>query len=207
MTAYFVTGTDTGIGKTVFSAGLAGRLCAQYWKPIQSGLEGETDSVTVAQLSGANTLPEAYRLALPASPNISAAAEGRRIEVSTLTLPKERPLVVEGVGGVMVPLNDKSLVLDLIVQWQLPVILCARTALGTINHSLLSLLALKARKLTVHGVVFIGAAEPNVEETIVRIGEVRHLGRLPFLPVLSAVTLQEAFDAAFPESAFNGAPT
>lgn len=206
MTAYFVTGTDTGIGKTVFSAGLAGRLRAQYWKPIQSGLEDETDSVTVARLSGANTLPEAYRLVLPASPNISAAAEGRRIDFSTLTLPKERPLVVEGVGGVMVPLNDRSLVLDLMADWQLPVILCARTALGTINHSLLSLLALKARKLTVHGVVFIGPAEPNVEETIVRIGEVRHLGRLPFLPVLSSVNLQEAFDAAFPESAFNGAP-
>lgn len=206
MTAYFVTGTDTGIGKTIFAAGLAGRLRAQYWKPIQSGLEGETDSLTVARLSGANAFPEAYRLALPASPNISAAAEGRWIDVSSLRLPKARPLVVEGVGGVMVPLNDKTLVLDLMAQWQLPVILCARTALGTINHSLLSLLALQARKLTVHGVVFIGPAEPKVEETIAHIGEVRHLGRLPFLPVLSSVTLQGAFDAAFPESAFNGAP-
>lgn len=206
MTAFFVTGTDTGIGKTVFSAGLAGRLGAQYWKPIQSGLEDETDSAAVTRLSGAPALPEALRLALPASPNISAAAEGRQIDISALVLPRERPLVVEGAGGVMVPLNDKALMLDLMVAWRLPVILCARTALGTINHSLLSLLALRARRVTVWGVAFIGPPEPQVEATITRIGDVRHLGRLPLLPDLNAAALRAAFDAAFPPEAFAGAP-
>ena len=106
MTAVIVTGTDTGVGKTVFSAGLTAALGARYWKPVQSGLEEETDSQIVARLSGQPVLPEAYLLDLPASPHLSAEAEGVEIDLDRLSLPQtDGPLVVEGAGGVMVPLT------------------------------------------------------------------------------------------------------
>lgn len=202
MTAFIVTGTDTGIGKTVFSAGLTARLGATYWKPVQSGLEEETDSQIVARLSGQPVLPEAFRLKLPASPHIAAAAEGRVIDDAALILPPERPLVVEGAGGLMVPLNDHATFLDVFARWQLPVILCARTALGTINHSLLSLAALRAAGVPVHGVAFIGPEAPEVEATICRMGRTRRLGRLPVLQSLKPGSLRAAFDACFPADRF-----
>lgn len=203
MPAIIVTGTDTDIGKTVFAAGLTARLNATYWKPIQSGLEGETDRQTVARLTGRPTLPEAAVFRLPASPHIAAAAEGRRIDETGLILPALRPLVVEGAGGLMVPLNDDATMLDLFARWRAPVILCARTSLGTINHSLLSLMALAARGIPVLGVAFIGDPEPEVETTIARIGGARHLGRLPRLATLTPETLRTAFDAAFPAGVFD----
>ena len=134
MPAIIVTGTDTDIGKTVFAAGPTARLNATYWKPIQSGLEGETDRQTVARLTGRPTLPEAAVFRLPASPHIAAAAEGRRIDETGLILPALRPLVVEGAGGLMVPLNNDATMLDLFARWRAPVILCARTSLGTIRY-------------------------------------------------------------------------
>jgi len=204
MTAFVVTGTDTGIGKTVFSAGLTARLRASYWKPVQSGLEEQTDSEIVAALTGRPVLPEAWRLALPASPHISAAREGVAIDAEALDLPPVRPLVIEGAGGVMVPLNRERTFLDVFARWQVPVILCARTALGTINHSLLSLAALRAAGVPVHGIAFIGDPVPEVEETIADMGRVRHLGRLPILDRLSPESLRHAFDAAFPADAFAG---
>jgi len=202
MTAFVVTGTDTGIGKTVFAAALTGRLKATYWKPVQSGLEEETDSEIVARLSGRPVLPEAWRLKLPASPHISAAAEGVHIDEKALILPKERPLVVEGAGGLMVPLNDRATFLDVFAGWQLPVILCARTALGTINHSLLSIAALKAAGVPLHGVAFIGPEAPEVETTICRMGGTRRLGRLPILKSLKPGSLRAAFDDCFPMDRF-----
>jgi dethiobiotin synthetase len=191
-----VTGTDTGVGKTLFSAALAAHLGARYWKPVQAGLEGETDSAVVAWLSGgrAAVLPEAYRLTTPCSPHEAARIDGITIEPGRLALPPGAgPLVVEGAGGVLVPLGEGLLMADLFAQWNLPVVLVARTALGTINHSLLSLEALRARSIAVHGVVFSGDANPASEEAIVRIGQVRHLGRLPHLEPLTAETLQAAF--------------
>jgi dethiobiotin synthetase len=202
MSVFIVTGTDTGIGKTVFAAGLTQRLGASYWKPVQSGLEDETDSETVARLSGCPVLPEGWRLKLPASPHLSAAAEGKVIDPTALTLPAERPLVVEGAGGLMVPLDDRETYLDVFARWGQPVILCARTALGTINHSLLSLAALRAAGVPVHGIAFIGPAAEPVEETICRMGQVRRLGRLPLLAELRPDSLRAAFDAGFPPDRF-----
>ena len=201
-----VTGTDTGIGKTVLAAGLAGRLAAQvgaarYWKPVQAGLDDETDSQTVARLAPAVTiLPEAYRLNTPASPHHAAALDGVTIDPARLALPiGHTPLVVEGAGGALVPLAGDLLFADLIALWGLPVVLAARTALGTINHTLLSLEALRARGITVAGVAFVGAAEPVSEAAIARIGRVRVLGRLGWLDRLTPATLAEAmagFDMA-----------
>ena len=194
MTPIVVTGTDTDIGKTVFAAGLTQALQAQYWKPVQAGLDGETDSQTVARLSGAQTLPEAYRLIMPASPHLAAEAEGLEIDPARLALPQtSTPLVVEAAGGLMVPLNRHTLFLDVIAGWQAPVILCARTALGTINHSLLSLAALRQSGAPVIGIAFIGDTNSAVERTICDFGAVAHLGCLPKLTPLSRDTLTQAF--------------
>ncbi len=198
---FIVAGTDTGIGKTVFSAALAGALGGYYWKPVQAGLEGETDSDGVRRLSGLapqRILPEAYRLKLPASPHIAAAREGIEIKPERLPLPwGARPLVIEGAGGLLVPLSDDLLQIDQLASWGLPVILCARTALGTINHTLLSLEALAKRQMRVHGIAFIGDAAEEVESTIVALGGVRRLGRLPIIEPLNAARLAEAFRANF----------
>ena len=192
-----VTGTDTGIGKTVFAAALTGALGASYWKPIQAGLEGETDARTVvrlAELAPARIVTSAYSLKRPASPHIAAAAEDVDIRQRELGLPVVNgPLVVEGAGGLMVPLSPRLLQIDLFAHWGQPVILVARTALGTINHSLLSLEALRRRRVPVHGVVFIGDHEPEAETTITTMGRVRRLGRLPRLDPLTPTTLRQAF--------------
>lgn len=196
MSSLIVAGTDTGIGKTIFSAGLTRALEARYWKPVQSGLENITDTETVTSLSGAEALPELYRLNKPVSPHLSAEDMGVEIQLDQLTLPDiDGPLVVEGAGGIMVPLNRKHLFLDLFAQWQAPVILVARTALGTINHTLLSLQALRHTGCPIVGVAFVGDAEPDVEQTIAEMGRVQHLGRLPCLGDLSPDTLSEAFVA------------
>lgn len=196
MSALVVTGTDTGIGKTIFSAGLTAALGATYWKPVQAGLEEATDSELVAQLSGAPVLPETYRLNRPASPHLSAEDMGIEIELDRLTLPDcDGPLVIEGAGGVMVPLTRKHFYLDLFARWQAPIVLVARTALGTINHTALSLGALRGAGCSVVGVAFVGDAEPQVEETILEMCDVPHLGRLPFLPQLTKDSLAQAFDA------------
>lgn len=196
--AIIVTGTDTGIGKTVFAAGLTQALSARYWKPIQAGLSEETDSQAVARLSGQQTLPEAYRLDLPASPHLSAEAEGIVIDPDHLKIPDtDGSLVIEGAGGLMVPINRSTLFLDVFADWQVPVILCARTTLGTINHTLLSLHALQRAGCSVIGVAFIGAAEPEVEQTICDFGKARHLGRLPILKNLTPETLRAAFSKEF----------
>ncbi|KPD12900.1 dethiobiotin synthase [Phaeobacter sp. 11ANDIMAR09] len=194
MNALVVTGTDTGIGKTIFSAGLVQALAASYWKPVQSGLEEETDSQIVARLSGVTPLSEGYLLQMPASPHLSAEAEGMVIDPDRLRLPQvDGPLVVEGAGGLMVPLNRETLYLDLFARWGAPVILCARTQLGTINHTLLSLKALRDAGCDAVGVAFIGDAEPDVEETIRQFGKVPHLGRLPMMDTLNNEVLAEVF--------------
>lgn len=194
---YVVTGTDTGVGKTVFAAALTGFLGARYWKPVQAGLDEESDSAAVAHLSGRGTaaiLPEAYRLTTACSPHEAARIDGVTIDPSRLALADDDgPLVVEGAGGVLVPLSGSLLYADQFASWGLPAILVARTALGTINHSLLSLEALRARGVAVHGIVFIGDANAASEDAICRIGEVPHLGRLPHLDDLTPDTLARAF--------------
>jgi dethiobiotin synthetase len=202
-----VAGTDTEIGKTVFAAGLADLLGANYWKPIQAGLEGETDSQIVARLGGLSDdriVPELYRLQTPASPHHAAAIDGVRIAVDQLDVPDTagRALVIEGSGGLMVPLDRTTLYIDIFARWRLPIVLCARTALGTINHSLLSIEALRNRKLDLLGIAFIGESNPETERVICEMGQVRRFGRLPRLSPLSRSTLRTAFEAAFKSGDF-----
>lgn len=203
MNRLVVTGTDTGIGKTVVAAGFAQALGARYWKPVQAGLDagfdgGGTDRDTVAALSGQEVLPEAYRLATPCSPHQAAAIDGVTIDPARLALPEDdSPLVVEGAGGVLVPLREDLLYADLFARWGLPVVLVARTALGTINHSLLSLEALRSRGVGIAGIAFVGDENAETERVICAIGQVRRLGRLPWLDPLDAETLRAAFAAGF----------
>jgi dethiobiotin synthetase len=199
--AFVIVGTDTDVGKTVFSAALAAMLGAHYWKPVQSGLGEETDSQTVARLGGLaaeRILPEAWRLPLPASPHIAARAAGVEIDVARLEPPQGMtPLIVETAGGVMVPLTDHFLTVDLLARWGLPAIVVSRTALGAINHSLLTLEALRRRHVPVHGLAFVGDEYAMAQQTIERLGNVRVLGRLPRLDPLNRESLRAAFAARF----------
>lgn len=207
---FVISGTDTGIGKTVFSAALTHALRAYYWKPVQSGLEEETDSETVERLGGApraRILPEAYRLKMPASPHLSARLENVTIDPALLLPPQTGgPLVIEGAGGLLVPLTDTVLFADIFARWQIPLVLCARTSLGTINHTLLSLEALRQRAIPVQGVVFIGDENRENERVIANIGAVRPLGRLPRLPEVTSEALHRAFAQHFNLADFLEAP-
>ncbi|MEO8300644.1 MAG: dethiobiotin synthase [Rhizomicrobium sp.] len=191
---FVVTGTDTDVGKTVFCAGLAGLLGASYWKPVQAGFP--TDSQTVAALAGVEILPEAYRLKLAASPHQAAEAQGITIDPGGL-VPPDGPVVIEGAGGLMVPLTRQALFIDVFARWQIPLILCARTRLGTINHTLLSLAAIRARSIPLHGVAFIGEANEESERIITEMGAVKRLGRLPLIEPLTPGRLVDVFAKAF----------
>lgn len=202
MTSRFVvSGTDTGVGKTVFAAALAGALNAHYWKPIQCGFDPEGDKETVARLAGLSRdriLPELYRLRAPLSPHRAAELEGITIEPERVTPPDvPGPVVIEGAGGLMVPITRSMLQLDLYVKWDIPIILVSRTALGTINHSLLSIFALRMREAPIHGIAFVGPPNEDSERTICDIGEVRRLGRLDPVDPLQPDTLAHAFRAGF----------
>ena len=198
MTGFIVTGTDTDVGKTVFAAALAGHLGGWYWKPVQAGLDGGTDAERVAKLSGLpreRILPEAWRLTTPCSPHRAAEIDGVEIDPGALALPEQRPLVVEGAGGALVPLTRNALFADVFALWGLPAIIVARTSLGTINHSLLTIEALRARGVPIHGVAFVGDAVEDSEATICEIGKVKRLGRLPWLDPLTADSLRQTFAA------------
>lgn len=200
MPRFVVTGTDTGIGKTVFSAALSGALRAHYWKPVQSGLDDGADRdavASLAQLPPERVLPEAYRLTEPLSPHRAAELDGIQIDPARLSPPDLDPLVVEGAGGALVPITRNTLYADLFAWWNLPVIIVARTGLGTINHSLLTAEALRARGVPIHGIAFVGAANDDNEQTIAAMGKVRRLGRLEPLDPLTPETLAAAFACGF----------
>jgi len=196
---YVVSGTDTNIGKTVFSAGLAGMLGARYWKPVQAGLPADSD--VVAELAGVEVVPEVYRLQLAASPHQAAAEEGITIDPAALN-PPAGPVVIEGAGGLMVPLTPDTLYIDVFARWKLPLILCARTRLGTINHTLLSVEAVRSRDIPLLGIAFIGEANLESEKIITEIGKVKRLGRLPVIEPLTAGRLAGVFAKTFERADF-----
>jgi dethiobiotin synthetase len=212
MKTLIVTATDTDVGKTVVSAMLTLALDAIYWKPIQAGTAEATDRQRVAALTDLppeRFRPERYVLREPLSPHRAAELDGVEIHAEHLDLPADIPsgrwLIVEGAGGVLVPINRAMLQAELFARWQAPAVLCARTSLGTINHTLLSLEALKRRGINVLGIVFVGEPRPDSERTIVEFGGTRSLGRLPILPLPDANALKAAFAAAFDRRDFEAA--
>ncbi len=205
---FFVTGTDTGVGKTVVSALLCAALNAIYWKPIQTGSCEGTDRKTVMKLAGLSrdrTIHEAYEFVPPISPHLAAARAGVRINLGTIRVPRLAPkdkLIVEGAGGVLVPINERDLMSDLMKNLELPVVLVSRTALGTINHTLLSLAALRAKKIDVRGVVMVGKANEDNRKAIERYGETHVIGWIPKLARIDKKALVTVFRKHFNRKAF-----
>lgn len=197
----FVTGTDTGVGKTLMSAILTLGLEAYYWKPIQAGTEPPTDTESVrrwTRLPDDRFLPEAYALEAPMSPHAAAALEEVSIErdrILGVALPNDRPVVIEGAGGLMVPTGADWYMVDLIESLGAPVVLVARSGLGTLNHTLLSLLELRRRSIPVLGVVMNGDPHESNRQTIESYGNTRVLGRIPVLDKIDDTTLLSVFDS------------
>ena len=211
----FVTGTDTNVGKTVVSAALMVRYRAEapltYWKPIQTGIEQDDDSAEVARLVGAGRgftprqIGEIFdcgvRLQHPLSPHLAARLAGTRITIRSLIEmihgKADRRWIVEGAGGVLVPINERETMADLMSALDLPVLIAARSTLGTINHTLLTIEALRRRMLRVAGIVMVG--EPNDENrlAIEKYGAAEVIAEMPHVNPLTPEALARWVDAAF----------
>jgi dethiobiotin synthetase len=169
-TPLFVTGIGTDVGKTVVSAVLIEKLKADYWKPIQSGDLHHTDTMKVQELVSnpiSQFHPETYRLTQPFSPHKSARLDGIKIKLEDFILPQtDNQLIIEGAGGLMVPLNDGDMVIDLIQRFNVEVVLVVKHYLGSINHTLLSLELLKQRGIKLHSIIYNGPADEYSEAII-----------------------------------------
>jgi len=192
----FISGIDTGIGKTLVSAILTEKLNADYWKPIQSGDLDKSDTLKVKSLISnkfTHFFPEAYALTQPFSPHKSAALDKVTIDLENIVLPKtDNQLIIEGAGGLMVPLNDNFLIIDLIKQLNARVILVSKHYLGSINHTLLSLHALKKYGIPVMGVIFNGDKDIYSKSYILEYSEVADLGQIPEFKTINKKTVKEA---------------
>ena len=197
----FVTGTDTNVGKTAVAAAVMhryrDRVPLRYWKPIQTGIETDDDTATVVHLGGCRreeVIDEGVRLARPVSPHLAAAWSGVTIAIDSLVAirraaPPEPAWIVEGAGGVLVPINDRETIADVIAALDLPALVAARTALGTINHTLLTIEALRRRGIPIAGVVLVGPPDADARDAIVDHGKVTVLGDMPHFTPLTADTL------------------
>ncbi|MDX2471344.1 MAG: dethiobiotin synthase [SAR324 cluster bacterium] len=192
--AFWVSGTNTDIGKTLVSAILLKWLGYSYYKPVQSGsLEG-TDTNTIkelTQLPDSQFLPESVLLKEPLSPHTAAAMEGVTIDLDSINLPKTRPLLIEGAGGLLVPLNEDKLLIDLMVKFQLPVLLVASSGLGTINHTLLSIESLRTRGLELLGVILNGPLNQSNKKAVEHYGQTRVLLELEKLSDVTPESLEK----------------
>lgn len=205
---FFVTGTDTNVGKTVLAALLAAALDGIYWKPIQTGLAEGSDRESVIRLAGisaSQTREEAYRYDPPVSPHLAAQRAGERIDLSAIrrpATPARMPLIVEGAGGAMVPINDRDLMTDLMRHLGLPAVVAARSTLGTINHTLLTLAALERAGIETIGAVLIGPESSDNREAIERYGNHPVVGVIPPLARIHRESLLEIFRTKFDGRAF-----
>ncbi len=210
MKKLIITGTDTDIGKTVFSAALmlgleTSKQSPHYWKPVQSGITDGVDTRTVQKITNLpdeRFLPERYIFSEPLSPHRAAEIDGLEINIDQLSNANNIPesdgiMIIEGAGGLMVPLTRDNLQINLYKKWNIPVILCARTALGTINHTLLSLEALWSRNIPIKGIVFIGEENLDNIRTIAEFSKVKILGHMPKLNAIDDVTLRLVFGNNF----------
>jgi dethiobiotin synthase len=197
----FVTGTDTGVGKTVAAAALLhryrGQFPVRYWKPIQTGIEQDDDTAEVAHLAACSAheiLAAGVRLERPVSPHLAARLAGTPIDVDALAgLVRAESgsarWIVEGAGGVLVPVSEETNMADLIVRLGLPAVVVARSTLGTINHTLLTIEALRRRAIQVAGVIMVGAPNAENREAIERYGRIQVLGEMPRFESLNAGAL------------------
>ena len=203
----FVTGTDTNVGKTVLSALLVAVLNGTYWKPIQTGSSEGTDRQQVmrwADIPESRTVAECYCFEPPISPHLAAERCGVAIDLDRIRRPQDvaPPLVIEGAGGVMVPINDSQMMLDLMTHLGAPAVVASRTALGTINHTVLTVRALRDAGVCVRGVVMIGEENRDNEQAIERYGAVPIVGRIPMLTCICYKTLVQVFETEFEREVF-----
>ena len=188
----FVTGTDTDVGKTVVAAWLCSHWQADYWKPIQTGSREGTDSKTIAHLSPNTVIhPESYIFSEPVSPHLAAQLEDKEIDIAEITVPKTtNTLIIEGAGGLFVPINDEFLMIDLIADLQVPVLIVARSTLGTINHSCLTIEALRQQQIPILGMILNGPPNVSNAQAIEQWGQVPVLAHCPVFDPLTTESLQ-----------------
>lgn len=202
----FITGTDTGVGKTLLSALLVAALNRRYWKPIQTGAAEGIDRAAVlkwADVPPERIHPEAFLFDSPVSPHLAAEQQGKRIDLDAIRRPLDpNPIVIEGAGGVLVPINDQALMIDLIRLLQAPVIVAARTEIGTINHTLLTVSAIRHAGLILSGVVMIGRENPDNRRAVERYGAVPVVGAIPWLDSIDRANLCRVFERYFDKKAF-----
>jgi len=193
-----ICGTDTDVGKTIVSSFLVQGLKGIYWKPIQSGTEEGTDTKTVCNLLSLEPnsyLPERYKFKAPVSPHWAAERESSFIEPNNLLLPDlDKLIIIETAGGLMVPLNRNWLQIDQLKVWGAPIILVARTGLGTLNHTLLSLEALRNRNIHVLGIVLNGPQHNDNPKTIEQFGDTKILASLPIFDEVNAKVLSQEWN-------------
>ena len=206
----FVTGTDTNVGKTLLSALLVAALDAIYWKPIQTGARDGADRHTVmklAQILEAQTVPETYCFDPPVSPHLAAEASGVRIDLARIRPPANvaKPIIAEGAGGILVPINESELMLDLARHIGFPVLVAARAALGTINHTLLTVRALACAKIHIQGLVMIGHRNKDNERSIEHFGAVPVIGTIPWLDTIDREALLTVYRSSFDRKYFGDA--
>ena len=192
--SYFLTGIGTDVGKTVVSSILCELLHATYWKPIQSGDLQNSDSKKIQQWlnNTVEIIPEAYLFSEALSPHVASKIDGVSINPAMLNLPKTAGnLIVEGAGGWLVPINDAGITFaDLAEQWNLPVILVSRHYLGSINHTLLTIESIKARNMTIHGIIYVGEPLPDTCEIIEKITGVKTLFSVPLFDKVDTDTIK-----------------
>jgi len=190
---FIICGTDTDIGKTLISSFFVKGLNSFYWKPIQSGIESQTDSQTVeklAQLSKGKIIKEAYVFTKPLSPHWAAEIDQKTIKFDKLRLPKvQGSLIVETAGGLMVPITRNFLQIDQIKQWNLPVILVCKSSLGTLNHTLLSIEALERRNIEILGLIVNGEKHLDNPKTLVDFSGIRLIAEFPYIKKMDSNNL------------------
>lgn len=204
----FVTGTDTDIGKTVVSSVLVSGLKAAYWKPVQAGRDPITDTEflkKVTGLPGDHFHKESFNLTEPMSPHAAAEIDGVTIGFDDIREPNtvHDHLIIEGAGGLIVPMNDEQYVIDLIAHIGYPALLVAKSGLGTLNHTLLSLEAMRNRNIPVFGVVLVGERHHSNEEAIIKYGNIERLFRLPILSALNPDSVNDAFYFSLKEPVYS----
>lgn len=199
---YFITGISTEVGKTVAAAIVTEALEADYWKPVQAGELDNSDTHKVKQLVS-NDISQyhdnSFALHMPMSPHAAAAIDGIEIQLSAIKRPKiKNKLVIEGAGGLLVPLNDTETIIDLIQPTD-KIIIVSRHYLGSINHTLLTVEALKSRNLPIAGIIFSGDEHPTTEAIITKMAEVPIIGRIEEEPYVDARVVSE-YAALFKET-------
>lgn len=190
---YLVTGIGTDVGKTVVASIISKALNATYWKPVQAGDLSNSDSIKVQSLTGCQVIPEKFKLSAPMSPHAAADIDDISIRVDDFEIPVTNgDLVIEGAGGIMVPLNNEGeTFLDLFMKFDQPVIIVSRNYLGSINHTLMTVECIKQKGLTIEGIIFVGEENSSTESIIGKMTKCKILGRIPMVEELNRQFIEE----------------